>query len=276
MIQIGDYNNLRIDRIAGPGAFLVDEEEESILLPGKYLLPSHQIDDYIKVFVYKDNEGRPIATTLEPHLTIGQFGFLEINQLTQAGAFCDMGIQKDVLLPFREQMNEPQAGDTVLVYMFLDPKSERLVASQRIHRYLKLHKADLAEKQEVEIIVWAETPMGYKCIVNQKYSGILYKNEVFGTIKTDGSMRAYVKKCREDGKLDLSLQALGVPGLEQASERLLEAIKKSGGQLPLHDKSNPEAIKSSLGMSKKAFKRAAGQLYKQKLIQISEKGIKLL
>ncbi len=253
----------------------MDEAEESVLLPGKYLLDDHKIDDYIKVFIYKDNEGRPIATTLKPHLTIGQFGFLEINQMSSAGAFLDLGIQKDVLLPFREQKGELEEGQKVLVYLYLDSKSERLVASQRIHRHLKLHKAEIEEKEEVEIMIWGVSPLGYKCIVNQRFSGILYKNEVFGDIKTDESVKAFVKKCRPDGKLDLSLQALGSSGLEQASSNLLKAIQDNDGVLALHDKSSPEAIKSRLGMSKKAFKRAAGQLYKQKLIEITESGLKL-
>ncbi|MFY0643243.1 MAG: GntR family transcriptional regulator [Bacteroidia bacterium] len=257
------------------GAYLVDLEENDVLLPIKYLLPSTQIDDWIRVFVYKDNDGRPIATTLEPYAQIGDFCSLEIKQVNNTGAFLDIGIHKDVLLPFAEQRGQLEEGDHVVVYILIDPKSERLMATQKFNKYLQKADELLERKDEVEILIAEESPMGYKCIVNNQFSGMLFKNELFKEVELGQSDKAYIKYVRPDGKLDLQLQPLGYVQIDRAAQDLLKHIKDEGGFLDLHDKSDPDLIKAKLGISKKAFKKAAGQLYKSKLITIEDKGLKI-
>ena len=263
-----------MERIVEHGAYLVDTEENDVLLPIKYMLPSTQIDDWIRVFVYKDNEGRPVATTLEPYAQLGDFCSLEIKQINNTGAFLDIGIHKDILLPYSEQRGALEEGNHVVVYILLDPKSERLVATQKFNKYLEKADEFLERKDEVDIIVAEESPLGYKCIVNNRCAGMLFKNELFKEIEIGTQTKAYIKYVRPDGKIDLQLQALGYVQIDKVAEDLIKHIKAEGGFIGLHDKSDPQHIKDQLGISKKAFKKAAGQLYKSKLITIESNGLK--
>lgn len=275
MINIGTYNTLRIDRIQRPGAFLEDEEGNDVLLPHKYLLQHMSVDDYVKVFVYKDNMGRPIATTLEPYVTVGNFASLEVQQVTDHGCFLDLGIEKGVLLPFREQRMELKAGEKTVIYMYLDKQTERLVATHKYQKFLEPYTEEQS-KDAMSALIAERSPIGYKCIVDGKYSGLLYKNELKRSVNIGDELDAYIKRVREDGKLDLQLEAIGFSHAQDFSDTLLDRLKENDGHLALHDKSDPDLIRSELGVSKKVFKQAVGQLYKQRKIEINKDGIRLL
>lgn len=275
MIHIGEYNSLRIDRIADPGAFLVDTEENDVLLPHKYLLDNMVVDDYVNVFVYKDNQGRPIATTLKPYATVGEFAVLEVNECTEHGCFLELGIQKDVLLPFREQRSTLNSGDKVLVYIYLDLKTERLVATEKTRKHLEPYTEELNREPQKTIIA-EETPLGYKCIVLPHYNGMLYHNELHAEVNVGDILTTYIKRVRGDGKLDLQLEPVGFKHIKDFSSTLFDTIKEEGGFLALHDKSKPDEIKAKLGVSKKVFKQAVGQLYKTRQITIEKNGLRLI
>ncbi len=255
--------------------YLVDEEGNDVLLPTKYIKDHMKIDDYVTVFIYHDNEGRPIATSLEPLVTVNSFASLEVRQVNKTGCFLEIGVEKDILLPYSEQRSDLREGDYVVVFVYLDIKSGRLVATEKINKYLKEHTDQLHLQDEVEILVFDETPLGYKCVVNNIYSGILYHNELFKEVLIGDQMKAYVKRIRPDGKLDLQIQKVGYKQIDDVSNNILKKIKQNQGFLGLHDKSDPAVISRELGVSKKAFKKAIGFLYKEKLITLEKDGIRL-
>lgn len=275
MIEIGKHNRLKIDRKTSPGFYLVDDEGESVLLPTKYCLPDMNIGEIHEVFVYKDNEGRPIATTLTPMATVGEFASLEVKQVNKMGCFLEIGLQKDLLLPFREQRNELEPGDFTVVYIYLDEKSQRMVATEKLNKFISTEITDLKIGDEVEVLIYEESNLGFKAVVNQSYYGMVYHNEMFKEVCVGDELKAFVKQIRPDGKLDLQLEAIGYQQIDGMSKKILDKLKKEGGFLPLHDKTDPDIIKRELEISKKAFKKAIGSLYKNRLIEIEDEGIRL-
>ncbi|MCF2488555.1 S1 RNA-binding domain-containing protein [Dyadobacter sp. CY347] len=276
MLFIGKYNNLTIERLTSVGMFLSDVEGEEVLLPNQYLTDEMQIGDTIKVFVYLDSEDRPVATTETPKIIRNQFAFLEVTDVTEHGAFMEWGLIKDLFVPFREQSTPMQVGEWHVVFLYLDQKSSRLIASTKIDRFLENERLTVAEGDQVDLLIFSKSDLGYNAIVNQYHKGLIYSNEVFREINIGDSLKGYVKKIREENKLDLSLQKTGYEVVEPTAQFILDELKKANGFLNLSDSSSPEDIYKKLQISKKVFKKAIGGLYKQGLIKISDDGISLV
>ena len=274
MLQIGTYHTLKIARDTKVGLFLVNETDE-VLLPKKYVPADFHIGDDITVFVYLDHEERPVATTLKPFITINQFAVLKVNYTNKFGAFLDWGLEKDLFVPFKEQARPMEKDKRYVVYLYEDEKTKRLVGSSKINQFLDHESIDLEKNQEVDVMVSHITDAGINVIINGRYRGLAYKNEVFTPVSPGFKTKAYIKQIRPDGKIDVSFQKLGFEVIDDSSQSVLQALKQNNGFLPLNDDSHPEEIKSVLKMSKKTFKKAIGSLYKQKQILIKEDGIYL-
>ncbi len=274
MLQIGTYHTLKIARDTKVGLFLVNENDE-VLLPKKYVPTDFHIGDDITVFVYLDHEERPVATTLKPYITLNQFAVLKVNYTNKFGAFLDWGLEKDLFVPFKEQARPMEKDKRYVVYLYEDEKTNRLVASSKINQFLDHELIDLEKNQEVDVMVSHITDAGINVIINGRYRGLAYKNEVFMPVSPGYKTKAYIKQVRPDGKIDVSFQKLGVDVIDDSSQSVLQALKQNNGFLALNDDSHPEEIKSVLKMSKKTFKKAIGSLYKQKQILIKEDGIYL-
>jgi predicted RNA-binding protein (virulence factor B family) len=274
MLFIGKYNNLTILRDTSVGFFLGDVEGEEVLLPNKYKTDDMQIDDVIRVFVYNDSEDRPVATTETPKIVRNEFANLEVKDVSEHGAFLNWGLEKDLFVPFREQTTPMEIGEWHVVFLYLDQKTSRLIATTKLDRYLENERLLVKEGDEVDLLVWKKTDLGYNVVVNQFHKGLIYANEVFKTINIGDSLKGYVKKIRDENRLDISLEKQGYENVvEPTAQRILDELKKSNGFLNLSDNSAPEEINRQLGISKKVFKKAIGGLYKQGLIRIATDGI---
>ncbi|HHG83431.1 MAG TPA: GntR family transcriptional regulator [Bacteroidetes bacterium] len=273
MIEIGKYNLLTPLRKVPPGLILGDDEEAEVLLPTKYIPEDYEIGEQMVVFVYRDNENRPISTTLQPKMQVGQFGGLRVREANTYGAFLDWGIAKDLLCPHREQESEMAEGRTYLVYLYLDDISGRLVTTSRLQRFLDKDTSSLQPDEEVKLMAWKKTDLGMKFIINQRFEGLAYNNEMFRNLKPGDEVIGFVKGVREDGKVDVMVEKPGYERIEPNAGRIVEALRANAGFLPLTDKSGPDEIRKRLEMSKKTFKKAIGALYKARLITLSEDGI---
>lgn len=277
MIQIGTDNTFKILRFTKVGLFLGNDEGEEILLPNKYVPKNFEIGEEVTVFVYLDHEERPVATTLEPYVYINEFALLRVNYTNQFGAFMDWGLEKDLFVPFKEQARPMEKGKRYLVYMYLDEKTNRLVGSSKTNQFLNNDDLKVAEGDEVDLIISHITDAGINVIVNERYKGLMYQNQVFNdAIKPGDRMIGYVKTIRPDKKLDIMLQKPGYESVEPNADIILEELRLNRGFLRLNDDSHPEDIKTVLKMSKKTFKKAIGLLYKQKQIEIKDDGIYLV
>jgi len=276
MIKLGEYNTLTILRETDPGLYLGDDEENVVLLPHKYKPDEFEIDDKIEVYVYLDNEERPIATTLDPFITLNSFGYLHCSDVTEFGAFMDWGLEKQLFVPFKEQARPMKAGSWYIVYLYLDDLTNRLVGSSKTNRFVQNDILTVGIFDEVDILVTHLTDKGANVIINGVHKGLIYLENIFEDIRTGDRMKAFVRKIREDNKIDIVLQAPGYRSIEPNANFILEELKAAGGFLPLHDKTDPEIIKNELGMSKKSFKKAIGTLYRDKQIILKEDGIELM
>jgi len=274
MIEIGKYNTLEIVRDTSVGLFLSDGETD-VLLPNKYVPKRFEISEKINVFVYLDHEERLTATTLRPYAKRNEFAYLQVNYTNQYGAFLNWGLEKDLLVPFKEQARKMEKAKRYLVYVYLDEKTNRLVASSKLNQFLETQNIPLAPQQEVDLIVSHITDLGINVIINSKYKGLLYKNEVFENISPGKKLKGYIKNIREDKKIDVSLHKNGIDGIDENTQVILKELNATKGFLRLTDNSHPEEIKTVLKMSKKSFKKAVGTLYKKRIISIDEQGIHL-
>ena len=282
MIEIGKYNTLTILRDTQVGLFLgtpgTDPEGiHDVLLPNKYVPNEFEIGEELIVFVYLDHEQRPVATTLEPYILLNEFALLRVNYVNQVGAFMDWGMEKDILVPFKEQARPMEKGKRYLVYLYMDEKTNRLVASSKTNQFLKNEELTVEKGEEVELIVSHITEIGINVIINERHKGLLYKDEVYDdAIRTGDRMRGYIKNIRPDNKIDVALQIQGYQSIEPNADLIMNELRASRGFLRLTDNSHPEDIKTVLKMSKKTFKKAIGALYREKLIEIKEDGIYLI
>ena len=276
MLQIGNYNTLRIIKLVSFGVYLDGGDGKEILLPTRYVPKGAKVDDEVQVFIYHDNEGRLIATTLHPKAVVGEFAFMRVKSVNSTGAFLDWGLMKDLLVPFKEQKMAMREGKWYLVYVHLDHLTGRIVASARVEKFLGNVPPEYESNQEVNLLVADDTEIGYKVIVNDLHWGMIYHNQVFQRLEKGERLKGYVKGVREDDKLDISLQPLGYQRVDGISQRILEALQMKDGYLPVHDKSDPEEIYSLFRCSKKAFKQAIGSLYKQHRIRMEADGIRFL
>lgn len=276
MIKLGEWNTLTMLRRLEQGIYLGNEgSDESVLLPNRYITNDMQVGDTIDVFVYNDSEDRIVATTLHPKILLNKFACLEVVSVSDHGAFLDWGLAKDLFVPFSEQLTEMYEGESYIVYLYLDKLTNRLVASSKINRFTDKEKPPFKEKEEVELLIAHKSDIGINVIINDKYKGILYQNEIFQDVQFGARMKGYIKKIREDNKIDVSLQKSGYENIHPNEQKILAKLKEANGFLALNDYSSPEEIVSALAMSKKVFKKAIGSLFKQRLIRIEEKGIYL-
>ena len=274
MVAIGDYNELEIVKEVDFGVYL-DSDDGEILLPQKYVPEDFRVGDLLRVFIYRDSEDRIIATTLQPKAKVGDFAALEVKQTNNYGAFLDWGLEKDLFVPFQNQRDKMQPGRKYIVYVYLDENSDRLVATAKYEKYLAKEPEGLAEGDQVNLLIAGFTDLGIKVIINNQYLGILYKNEVFRQLEVGDETTGFIRKIRDDNKIDVSLQRSGYAEVPDAAGQILQKLKAAGGQLPLTDNSSPEAIYNALGMSKKTFKKAIGSLYRNGTVELHPESISL-
>lgn len=276
MIKIGHTYRLIVIKFLDFGAYLDAKDLGEVLLPNKYV-PHHLSEgDSIEVFLYLDSEDRPVATTQIPKVKVGEFAYLTVAENTRIGAFLDWGLDKDLLVPFAEQHIPLQEGHSYLVYVYIDKTDGRIAASSKIDKFIdEDNPHDFKPQQAVQLIIANSTELGYKAIINHSHWGVLYKNEVFERLSFGQYKKGFIKRIRDDGKIDLSLQG-GQETRDQQSDIILRYLKNNNGFAPVHDKSEPKLITKLFGMSKGAFKKTLGRLYKQRIIRIDRNGIYLM
>lgn len=274
-MEVGKYNTLQVLRATSVGLYLGDAEGNDVLLPHKYIPENIEMGGEIEVFIYRDSEDRLIATTLTPAILLNQFAILEVVAVSPIGAFLDWGLEKDLFVPFKEQNHKLQSGQWVPVYLYLDEETDRLVASAKINKFFQNNDTiELEENQKADILVYEKTDLGYNVIINNRYKGLVYENEIFRRLAWGDQTTGYIKNIREDGKIDVSLQPLGFLNARDENARvIMEKLESNGGILHLSDASDPIDIQDQLGMSKKAFKKAIGGLYREGLITLSDASV---
>ena len=277
MIQIGNYNTLRIVRFTDHGAYLDGGPIGEILMPKKYVTRDMRPGDEVNVFVYLDQSERLVGTFETPLARVGDFAFLRVAWVNEFGAFLHWGLMKDLFVPFREQKMPMREGRSYLVHIHIDEETQRIVASAKVDKYLQpATPGQYHRGQEVEVIIQHKTPLGFKVVADNRCPGMIYDNQVFEAEPHAGDvLTATVVNVRPDGKLDLSIQRIGKGRFRDFAEQLLEELQKAGGELPFTDNSSPEEIKERFGVSKKTFKRAVGTLYKECKIILKEHAILL-
>lgn len=273
MVQLGKINVLEIVKQVDFGVYLDGQNLGEILMPKRYVTADMKPGDFVEVMVYLDGEERYVATTETPLGQVGEFAWLKVNKIESSGAFLHWGLSKELLVPFSEQKIKMEEGKSYLVYIYIDKVTDRIVASMKLEKFFSKDMPEFAQNEEVDVIIWTPTDIGYKAIVNGRFQGVIYKNEVFRKLTTGQKMKAYIKKIREDQKIDLVMDKPGYVKIDHISQSVLHLLVKSGGFLPYNDKTDPEVIYNIFGISKKAFKQSIGNLFKQRLITISEKGI---
>ena len=276
MISLGKYNNLEILRDTTVGLFLGDDEGNDVLLPNKYVPGEFEIGDFINVFCYLDHEERIVATTLEPYVMVDQFKLLQVAEVNEYGAFMDWGLEKHLLVPFREQRNKMQEGQWYVVYCYLDEKTDRLVASNKLDKFLSNDELSVSVLEKVDLVVTRSTDLGWEAIINNKHKGLIYANEIFKKVAVGDQLDGYIKHIREDNKIDISLQPIGYKSLEPAANLIYRQLLAHDGFLPLHYKADPEDRKRILQKSKKIMKEGIGVLYGERKIKIATGGIQLV
>lgn len=275
MARIGRINRLTIKRVGDSGAHLDGGESGDILLPIREVPPHCRAGDEIEVFVYPDREGGLRATTIKPGAMAGQFAILRVVATSAAGAWLHWGMKDDLLVPKSEQLVRMAAGRSYVVFVSLDEESGRIFASSKLDKFLSRQPPPYEEGEEVDLIVYEQTELGYKAVINQAHGGMVYKNEVFKPLQIGHELQGYIKKIRDDHKIDLSLQQSGYQAVDDVSRTILDAIRAHGGRIAVTDKSPPEEIYALFGISKKIFKKGIGALYKKRLISIDLQGIRL-
>lgn len=275
-IELGRINRLKVVKFVDFGLYLDGGAEGEILLPSRYMPEGVQVGDELDVFLYLDSEERLIATTEQPKAMVGDFAYLQVAWVNNFGAFLDWGLMKDLFVPFREQKMKMQKGHSYIVHLHVDEESYRIMASAKVERYLSKEMPPYAEGDEVDILVWQKTDLGFKVIVDNRFGGLLYDSELFRHLQVGDRSKAYVKQVRPDGKLDITLNLHGKAAVSDFSDVLLEHLRHNAGKTTLCDKSPAEEIYAMFGVSKKVFKKAVGDLYKRRLIRINDDGLELV
>ncbi len=276
MATVGRYNTLKVLRETGSGYFLDGEGLGDILLPGKYAPNGMQEGEEIEVFLYFDSEDRLIATTDDPYCELGDFALLEVVEVNEIGAFLNWGLQKDLLVPFREQKVKMEPGSWHVVHVYLDEQTNRIAASAKVDKFLGIEPVEFKPGEEVELFIYGPCPLGYNAIINSAHWGMLYSGEVFQPLNRGEHITGYISKVREDGKIDLNLYPAGYKKAESSAELIVEYLKRHNGFMDLTDKSPADDIYETFGISKKNFKMAIGNLYKNKVVEIGADGIRLI
>ncbi|MDJ1483228.1 S1-like domain-containing RNA-binding protein [Cytophagaceae bacterium YF14B1] len=275
MAKIGRYNLLKVVKVLDFGIYLDGGKDGEILMPKRYVPEDCKTGDRIDAFIYLDSEDRIIATTETPLAQVGDFAYLKAVSINATGTFLDWGLLKDLLVPFREQKMSMQEGKFYIVYVYLDEGTRRIVASAKIEQFLDKSEPELEVGQLVDLLIYQKTELGFKAIINNQYSGMLYDNEIFQPLTTGDRIIGYVKQVREDFKIDLILHKPGFDKVEDIAESIFIRLQEEGGFMAVTDKSPAETIYELFGISKKTYKKAVGDLYKRRLIVIEETGIRL-
>lgn len=275
MAILGKVNPLKVVKEVEFGVYLDGGSDGEILLPKRYVPENCHIDDVLKVFIYNDSEDRLVATTETPFAQVGEFVSLQVVEVNAVGAFMDWGLMKHLFVPFREQKLRMEEGRRYPVFVYVDFDSKRITASAKIEKFVDEGEPELEEGQEVDLLVYKKTDLGWKAVINQQYTGMLYDNELFQDIVTGQSLKGFVKQIRPDFKIDLMLQKPGFEKIDDFAVALHEALKSANGFLPLTDKSPAEDIYNRFGVSKKTFKKAVGDLYKKRIITLEPEGLRL-
>ena len=276
MVQVGKYNTLRVVKEVDFGVYLDGGEGAEILLPKRAMPTGLNIDDEVKVFVYYDNDQKLIATTLTPLGIVGDIVSLEVVSTMPQGAFLKWGIMKDLFVPIANQETRMHPGDKRFVKIYIDERTGRVTATEKIDKSISNYELTVIENEPVDLLIYKVTDLGYKAIINNAHMGLLHKNEVFKELQPGDSIKGYVKHIRPDNKIDLSIGTRGYAKVQDEESQILEALKDNEGYLPYNDKSSPEDIYREFGMSKKTFKMILGALYKQRKIEFTQTGTKLL
>ncbi|MBU0680836.1 MAG: GntR family transcriptional regulator [Proteobacteria bacterium] len=274
MVEIGKINKLTIKKVRDSGAHLDGGESGDVLLPLKDVPENCQPGDEMEIFVYQNRDGHLRASTKKPCVTVGQFAKLRVAANGPTGSFLRWGLEKDLFAPKSEQQAKMEEGKAYMVYVFLDEETNRIAASSKLDKFLDQTPPNYKEGQEVDLIILEQTDLGYRAIVNHAHEGMLYKSEVFKTLFSGQEIKGYIKKVRDDQKIDLILQKPGYQGVDDIAQNILKIIKASGGRMAVTDKTAAEDIYALFGVSKKTFKKAIGALYRKKLIVIDTNGVK--
>lgn len=276
MAEIGKYNTLSVVKEVDFGIYLDGGDSGEILLPKRQVPPGIRPNDSLEVFLYKDSEDRLIATSKEPIATVEEFAVLEVVSVDKIGAWMNWGLDKHLLVPFREQKQDMEEGKSYLVYIYLDQESQRIAASSKLDKFLDNTPAEYTEGDEVSLLISNRSDIGYTAVINNLHSGLIYENEVFQKLSRGQRITGYIKNIRPDEKIDLILQKIGYEKIDPITQDVLNKIKSNRGNLPYNDKSTPEEIQREFSISKKNFKKAIGALYKEKTITIDDDGIHLI
>ena len=276
MAEVGKYNKLEVLRKVEHGMYLAGEKSNDILLPTAYIPKNCEVGDIIEVFIYRDSEDRIIATTQKPYALVGEFATMKVIDSNRMGAFLDWGLQKDLLVPFNEQQERMKTGHKYVVYVYLDETTDRVVATTRFNKFLSDETPDLSEGQEVDLVSYKQTPLGFKAIINNTYKGMIFENEIFQALSIGDQVKGFVKQVRPDGKIDLILQKTGLEHIDPLTSKILDYLKSQKGSMDITDKSAAELIYARFGVSKRAFKQAIGKLYKKRIIKIDSDKITLI
>jgi len=275
MVNIGEYNTLKVIRMVDFGVYL-DDANEGILLPKRFVPENTKIGDELKVFVYHDSENRVIATTQHPKGVVGDIVLMKAVTVTRQGAFLDWGLMKDIFVPTSKQLSGMRTEGEYLVKIYIDEQTGRVAATEKIESFLSNDELTVKEKEEVKLVVYRRTDIGYVVIINNKHTGVLHFNEIYRNIRVGDSFKGFIKAIREDNKIDVAAGTSGYKRVEDEGDKILRLLQENNGYLPYHDKSDPEEIYSFFGMSKKTFKMTTGTLYKQRKIEFTQTGIKLI
>jgi len=275
-IKLGDYNTLKITKTVDFGLYLDGGDEGEILLPKRYMPKEYKIGQELEVFIYLDQDERPVATTEHPLAKVGDFAYLECAWVNEYGAFINWGLMKDLFCPFREQKKRMETGESYIVHVHIDEESYRIMASAKVEHYFSAEPPSYEQGQKVDLLIWQKTELGFKAIIDNRYPGLVYEDQVFKHVHTGDRMNGYISALRNDGKIDVTLQPIGRKQVIDFSETLFTYLKEHGGECELGDKSDAEEIKRRFQVSKKTYKKGISDLYKRHLIIIGEDGIKLV
>ncbi|HEY5653801.1 MAG TPA: S1-like domain-containing RNA-binding protein [Pontiella sp.] len=275
MVEVGKINQLEVSRQSDFGLLFDGLQLGEILMPKRYVSKAWKVGDKVDVFVFLDSEDRLTATTDKPKAQVGDFALLRCTDTTTIGAFLDWGLSKDLFVPFREQRVKMRKGESYLVYLYYDKASGRIVGSSKLDKYLTSRRF-YKNGEEVDLMVWQKSDLGYKCIINDERWGMIFFNDVFQALSRGQKLKGYIKNVRPDGRIDLILQKPGYEKVTDLSQTILNYLKKEGGFMPITSKTPSEKINALFGVSKKTYKNAIGALYKKRLITIEDDGVRLV
>jgi uncharacterized protein len=274
MVKIGKNNKLQVVKFVEFGIYLNGGQDGEILMPSRYVPDDCKINDWLDVFIYLDSEDRLLATDEKPYVYADEFASLKCVAITQFGAFLDWGLPKDLLVPYKEQAERMIEGKNYVVYVYEDSATGRIVATSKIEKYLDKIPQNYEFNQKVELLVYQRTDLGYKVVIEKTHSGLIFYNQIFRKLAVGDKVEGFIKEIREDGKIDVVLEKQGYVKVEGIAQDILNIIKNNGGSMKIHDKSPSEEIYEVFGVSKKTFKKAIGDLYRNRMIVIEEEGIR--